>query len=503
VVRAVIEWSGYRPPRDWQPLAADAVLTAVRAGEHPLVSAATGTGKADLVGWLARAAVGRGPVVVSTPTQNLVRQLAATLEQWCPGRVGQYYADRKDVRAITVCCNASLPALAAHLRASGIAVRLMIVDEAHKSAPDSFVAAVEVLAPRVRVGVTATPYRTDRRSLGLFTRCVYRYSMADATRDGVLVPLRGHWWTGHGAVADDIDGVCLAMTADAIGPGVYDAVSIEDAEAFAGYLTARGRPSAAVHSLLPRAEGDRRIARLQSGELRSVVHVYMLTEGVDYPWLMWGCLRRPRGSIVQLTQQLGRFVRSYPGKDHADVYDPYDVRTLLKIPPDAVGVDLAAALDAAAELEATEPKEGEAPPVVMPPAVAVDELQQWARRALEALVASGVVVDPGCGPDRGGWASDRQVAQLAKLSAVARWLPEGPRLAVRAAIDHSSYLTSGQAADLTALLLAAADASGRARARHGTRWPAVWASIRRRLESMPAPPSEAVEALIVSAKTKA
>jgi hypothetical protein len=105
--------------------------------------------------------------------------------------------------------------------------------------------------------------------------------------------------------------------------------------------------------------------------------------------------------------------------------------------------------------------------------------------------------------DGARWAPDRQVAQLARLSAVARWLPEGPRLAVRAAIDHSSYLTSGQAADLTALLLAAADASGRARQRHGNRWPAVWASIRRRLEAMPAPPSEAVEALIVSAKNKA
>ena len=493
----MIEWAGYRPPRDWQPLAADAVLTAVRAGEHPLVSAATGTGKADLIGWLARAAVGRGPVVISTPTQSLVRQLAATLELWCPGRVGQYYADRKDVRDVTVCCNASLPYLPA---IPGL--RLLICDEAHRSAPVAFTDAVARLAPRVRIGVTATPYRTDRRSLGLFTRCVYRYSMADATRDGVLVPLRGHWWSGHGAVADDIDGVCLAMTADATGPGVYDAVSIEDAEAFAGYLTARGRPSAAIHSLLPRTVADARIAALRSGELRSVVHVSMLVEGVDFPWLAWLCQRRPIGSVVRLVQSIGRVVRSRPGKTHADFYDPYDVRTLLKIPRDAVGVDLAASLDDAAEREADDESTGVAPPAVMPPAVAVDELQQWARRALEALIASGVVVDPGSVPDRGGWASDRQVARLASLSAVGRWLPEGPRLAVRAAIDHSSYLTSGQAADLTALLLAAADASGRARQRHGTRWPAVWASIRRRLEAMPAPPSEAVEALIASAKTK-
>lgn len=494
----MIEWAGYRLPRDWQPLAADAVLTSVRAGEHPLVSAATGTGKADLVGWLARAAASRGTVVVSTPSQHLTRQLAATLELWCPGRVGQYYADSKDVREVTVCCNASLGALAKHLAERGVPVRLLLIDEAHKSASELFLEAVALLAARVRIGVTATPYRTDGRSLGLFTRCVYRYSMADATRDGVLVPLRPHWWNGKTVSAEDLDGVCLEMTRDAVGPGVYDAVSIEDAERYAAYLTSHGRPSAAIHSLLPRSEGERRIARLQSGDLRSVVHVAMLVEGVDYPWLAWLCQRRPIGSVVRLVQSIGRVVRSHHGKTHADFYDPYDVRRMLRIPTDAVGVDLAAALDEAAERE-EEPATGVAPPPVMPPAVAVDELQQWARRALEALIESGAAESRSSGP-RGGWATDRQVAALARLSSVGRWLPEGPRVAVRAAIDHSAYLTSGQADDLTALLVAAADASGRARQRHGKNWPAVQASIRRRLMAMPAPPSEAVNALIVNAK---
>ena len=46
-------------------------------------------------------------------------------------------------------------------------------------------------------------------------------------------------------------------------------------------------------------------------------------------------------------------------------------------------------------------------------------------------------------------------------------------------------------------------ACGEARRRHGIRWPRVWAEIRARLEAMPAPPNEAVQALIVSARVDA
>ena len=491
----MLEWNGPVEPREWQPRAVEAALDAIRDGERPLISACTGSGKSAVLAWLARAAAVRGSVVVATPSQALVRQLAATIEAWCPGRVGTYFADAKDPRSITVVCNASLLDLPVPTD-----LRLLLIDEAHKSQAPAILAAVPRLAPRAICGVTATPHRTDERRLELFSRCVFRYSIADATRDGVLIPLRREWWDGSEADAADVDGVTHAMIRGAEGPGIVSATSIADAEAYSAYLVGHGFPAASIHSALPRGEGERRIRALLAGEFRALVHVAMLVEGVDIPPLRWLGLRRPVGSIVRLIQETGRILRASPGKTVATVYDVHDVLAALGLSHDAeVGANPAETLDELAEREAN-PEETISPIAILPPAAAVDELQQWARRALLSLVEAGVVDSPAGGSWRSGWATNRQISYLAKLSPVARWFPAGPRLAIRTAIDHGAHLTAGQASDLIELLRAAGDASGLARQRHGSNWPAVQRSIQARLGGMPAPPEDAVRALISETK---
>ena len=96
-------------------------------------------------------------------------------------------------------------------------------------------------------------------------------------------------------------------------------------------IAARGYAVEAFHSDHSMTERDGRIARLQSGELRAIVHVACLVEGVDLPWLRWIGLTNPRGSRVAYAQEIGRVLRTAPDKPRAYVWDPFDSASVHQI----------------------------------------------------------------------------------------------------------------------------------------------------------------------------
>jgi len=105
----MVPWSG-RTPRRWQAEALPVALNAIRQKERGVVTAVMGAGKTSLTAEIC--ASGRGRVLVTVPTQRLVTQTAATIEERIPGDVGEYWQDSKQAdRRITVCCTASLPTL--------------------------------------------------------------------------------------------------------------------------------------------------------------------------------------------------------------------------------------------------------------------------------------------------------------------------------------------------------------------------------------------------------
>lgn len=460
---APVPWAGVsREPRRWQREALDAVLAEVRAGGRPLVSACTGAGKSVLIAEIVRLAVEAArvtgdAVIVATPTQALVRQLAETLrERLGASAVGEYYGARKQpTRAVVVACNPSLESLVVDLAAAGRRVRLLLIDEAHREAAPNVRATLPALAPRVIVGVTATPFRADDRSLESFTRCVYRYTITDAVRDGVLVPYVPRWAVeSWGIPAEDQDSVCVEMIRRyADGPGIASATSIVDADEFAARLTLDGIPALSIHSQLGRRESDGRIARLLAGELRCLVHVALLVEGVDIPPLRWLCLRRPTGSPVRLVQEIGRVLRTCPGKTSATIMDPHEsLKSVGLDHPEAIG--MGAELDALLESDAPESDGGgRGPRLPPPPVVFVSELRQWARRSVLAMQAAGMGRADARAPEaREGWASPRMVAQVQHLASACQWVPADLRPAVEQAIGRGDDLTAGEARDLVDLL---------------------------------------------------
>lgn len=378
-------WGGYAPRR-WQTEALPIILSALRARERGIVSAVMGSGKSVL---LARVcASGRGRVLVTVPTVALVEQLAATIEEQCPGEVGKFYTYAKDSGArITVCCLPSVPALLDDPSWPGPPA-LWIADECHRTEASIILDAYKRLAPERALGFTATPFRSsDAEELSLWDRELHIYGVADALRDGVIVPFRSVQWGG--AEDTPLDQACIEMIQqDGLGPGIVNATSIEDAVSFSRMLTAAGTPCRPIHSALGRAERAATLSALQVGTLVAVCHVNMLSEGVDLPWLRWICLRRVVKSKVRFCQELGRVLRASPGKEEALILDPNDLLGAFSLSYEAVLSGMAAVPDAplVAELREAERESRETPEAQV---LAARTMAAW-HRYLRAVYLAGV-----------------------------------------------------------------------------------------------------------------
>lgn len=456
-------------PRKWQREMLPSVRAALAKGERTVVHAGTGSGKSvgltEIVYLTAALASDDEVVVVSTPTQNLVKQLSRTVAARCGKRaVGVYYGRKKQPeRRIIVTCNPSLSALADELALAKRRVRLLVADECHGTEAETLKEAIPGLAPRWLVGFTATPFRSvESESLSLFQSVCFSYGLADALRDRVLVPWTVINWDGHGDGATDA--VCVEMIRKhGEGPGIVSALSIDDAESYAERLCAEGIEAQAIHSRLPDAEQEARIKALQEGRLRCLVHVALLAEGVDLPWLRWLCLRRPVGARVRFVQEVGRVLRVHPGKRRAVVMDPHDLFGLHGLPSSpAVGVNDAAIEAFEASIGERKPSEGPSEEKELPLAKAIDASTRWARSLLLALQAAGIAKNDAV--EAGTWRtrrpSDRQITALVKMGRTwSRYLPDAFRGQVLALSreDVARRLQRGAVSDLLSVLMAVAN----------------------------------------------
>jgi len=377
-------WSG-RVPRRCQVEAFAAYVAARDAGSLSagVFAAATGSGKSILLAEVVadQLQLLTGPadvVVVTTPTVKLVEQLSATLTDRLGESVGVFYTSGKDVsQRVVVTCHPSFGACLTALAKAGRRVVVWCADECHKTDNPQILQPAATIAEVPRIGWSATPYKSDpdpSKGLTLWLHELDRYSIDDALADGVLVP-----WVASGLgkfdtmrvndmatyagrlkpddperddIAEEqqeiIDAASVLWVQQQRGPGVVSARHVVDAEAFAKRLEDAGVRAMTLHSNQSATIRAARLEALQQGVIDCLVHVQILVEGVDLPWLRWGCLRRARGR-VGFVQEVGRFLRSSPGKSVADLFDPYGlfVQHGISHPSQLAGV----AVDAVEEVE--------------------------------------------------------------------------------------------------------------------------------------------------------
>lgn len=359
--------------RPYQAAALEACWDYLRHRDgNPALVLPTGAGKSPLMAAIASEAVQQwgGRVAVIAHVQELVAQNSAKLSTfWPEAPMGIYAAGlkRRDRFNPILFCQIQSVAKRSHELGR---FDLLLIDEAHRIPLKSegmyrdFIAGCRRFNPHLRVvGLTATPYRLQGQAVPvcgpghILTDVAYEARITDLIADGFLSPL-----TSKAGANPDLSGVHmrggeyieaelaaamlplvertvtdLLRRADGRKAGIVFAVNVAHAEAVLGRLQAAGERAALVHGGTPKAERATLIGCFQSGALRWMVNVNVLSEGFDAPHIDCVAMLRPTKSPGLYYQQVGRGFRPAPGKADCLVLD-YAGNMLEHGPVDAIRV---------------------------------------------------------------------------------------------------------------------------------------------------------------------
>lgn len=302
----------------------------------------TGTGKtstfADVIERWCLANPGRRVVVVAHRTE-LIEQAAARIRRHCALPVGIVKAERNQTRARVVVASIQTLASRGGRRAAMIAdVGLVVVDEAHRAAAQTYVEALKTFgcwepAGARALGVSATLSRSDGLALGDVWQTVsYEYTIAQALADGYLVrprglfvkvedlDLRGVRKTGGDYRDGDLgEAIVASLAPKRIAEayrehaddrsGIVFCPTIASAEAVLEALRADGRAAELVTGKTPAGEREKTVKRYAAGHVQTLVNVGVFTEGTDLPRTGVIVVARPTLHSGLYIQMVGRGLR--------------------------------------------------------------------------------------------------------------------------------------------------------------------------------------------------
>jgi superfamily II DNA or RNA helicase len=273
----------------------------------------------------------------------------------------------------------------------------LIVDEAHHAVSETFREVIAYFQPRFTLGLTATPERTDERSLlEIFRQTAHRLDLEDAIGRGILVPIRcvrvetnidlSH--VRYNSVdyrAKDLEEAIQVPGRDELVVSMYVShasgkravcfcVNVQHAERMASEFKRAGTAAASVSGRMPVNQREEALRAYETGEVTVLCACDILNEGWDSPCTEVLLMARPSLSKIVYVQQLGRGTRKTPGKEHLLVFDfidqsarhaqPLSVHRLLKKTEYRPG-----ALVAAPEEQLLQEQQtigaGEIPPVIL------------------------------------------------------------------------------------------------------------------------------------------
>jgi len=225
----------------------------------------------------------------------------------------------------------------------------VVVDEFHHAAAPSYRDFLDRVRPRILLGLTATPERSDAIDvLHYFDQHVAAdIRLWYALEKQLLVPfeyygiaddvsLEGVTWRRGGYDLGELDGLYTGNDARAAlvlaqlrrmhpapdkAKGLGFCVSVDHAEFMAERFSSAGIPSFAVHGGSSEEERDAVRGKLERGEVAFVFTCDLYNEGVDLPFVDTLLLLRPTESATLFLQQLGRGLRLHPGKTQTLVLD--------------------------------------------------------------------------------------------------------------------------------------------------------------------------------------
>lgn len=236
---------------------------------------------------------------------------------------------------------------------------MILVDEGHHSAAQSWKKVFEKFPNAKVVNLTATPFRSDQQEID--GELIYRYSFKRAMIKGYIkkiqatyvapeeiyftyegaekrhtldevLKLKEEEWFSRGialspvcnksivdASLDKLDKLRQSGTKHQL---IAVACSVNHAQQIRSLFSERGYESAEIYSKMPFDKQEEVIRKLRSGILDCIIQVQMLGEGFDHPLLSVAAIFRPFRSLPPYVQFVGRTMRVIVQNDprHPDNY---------------------------------------------------------------------------------------------------------------------------------------------------------------------------------------
>jgi len=224
---------------------------------------------------------------------------------------------------------------------------MIIIDEAHHSAAESWKKVIERFPRAKVVHMTATPFRSDRQEID--GELVYRYPFRSATLKGYIKRLKASYvapseielsfgdergrtytleevfklkeedWFSRGVALAPL---CNKHIVDASLTKLEElrqtgtrhqliavAISINHAKDIRKLYAERGYSADIIHSKQEPEEQENVLTSLKNGTLDCIIQVQMLGEGFDHPHLSVAAIFRPFRSLAPYIQFVGRIMR--------------------------------------------------------------------------------------------------------------------------------------------------------------------------------------------------
>ncbi len=226
---------------------------------------------------------------------------------------------------------------------------VVVVDEFHHSEAKTYTALLNHLKPRILLGLTATPERTDGQPIihWFGNRIAAESRLWDALDQALLVPFQYFGVSDETHISHldfrggrySVDALENVYTSDdhrarqilrAVHGRVRDprkmralafCVSVKHAKFMAAFFNKNGLKATAVTGKTAQAERGGAIRRLVDGEICALFTVDVFNEGVDIPPVDTVLFLRPTESATLYLQQLGRGLRLHEGKSCLTVLD--------------------------------------------------------------------------------------------------------------------------------------------------------------------------------------
>ena len=314
---------------------------------------ATGTGKTTTAVLDAKRCSGR--VLFIAHTQELVDQATKRFrELWVNTTVGRYCDVVKQPRAHVVC--GSVQSVALHLEDfKDDDFDYLIVDEAHHAAADTYQKVLSYFKPSFTLGLTATPERADDKSiLDIFKNTAHKLDIQTAVEIGELVPVRcirihtniDLTKVRFNSVQYNIRDLESKIYVPERNKLIVDTwlqyvrdkrtvvfcASVNHAQEIADLFRKQGIRAAAVSGGMKQSERREFQEKFVNREIQVLCACDLLNEGWDCPEIEVLFMARPTMSKVLYTQQLGRGMRLFEGKESLMVFDFVDNASVYNAP---------------------------------------------------------------------------------------------------------------------------------------------------------------------------